>query len=91
MRKIFRAATLVLLCSLVLSACAGDPWRKQRLPKPRVGMTQEQVRNETSWGNPLTTNTLSTGSGRTEIWYWGVYSTTSWVMFQNGIVTAVYE
>lgn len=63
---------------------------QRRYVDPKVGMTQEQIVSQTRWGSPWQKKTLNTSGGKTEIWYWGA-SNGSWIMFQNGVVTAVYE
>ena len=78
---------LVFVFVLNLNACEVF---QRRYVDPKVGMTQEQIVSQTRWGHPWQKKTLNTSGGRTEIWYWGA-SNGSWIMFQNGVVTAVYE
>ncbi len=78
---------VVGFCLLSLNACEVF---KRKYVDPKVGMTQEQIVSQTRWGAPWQKKTLNTSGGRTEIWYWGP-SNGSWIMFQNGVVTAVYE
>lgn len=84
------ALALVCLFPVLLAGCADAPWNQKKLPRPKVGMSKEQVVKDTWWGQPIQTKTLSTAGGRTEIWYWG-WSNQQWVIFNNGTVSAVYE
>jgi len=94
MKKITRRVRLVVFLAFVFPAfiagCADMPWNQKKLARPRVGMSPEQVINDTWWGRPGQTKTLSTAGGRTEIWYWGWYNQ-QWVVFTNGSVSAVYD
>ena len=59
--------------------------RLAALPHARIGMSSEQVRNETSWGSPEKVNTTTTRNATFEQWvYNGGY-----LYFTNGKLTAV--
>ena len=58
-------------------------WYRQLDKKPaaRIGMTQKQVLNDTSWGNPKNTSTTIDASGTSERW---IYSRTHSLYFKDG-------
>ena len=55
------------------------------LPTPRLGMSDRQVREKTSWGEPNRVNRTVTAGGVSEQW---VYPG-SYLYFRNGRVTAI--
>ena len=55
-------------------------------PSARIGMTKDQVINDTEWGKPEKVNTTTTASGNTEQWrYFGG----GYLYFTNGRLTAI--
>jgi hypothetical protein len=60
--------------------------RLSKLPGVRIGMTPEQVRNESSWGAPKDINRTTTESGIREQW---VYGGGNYLYFTNGKLTAI--
>ena len=57
-------------------------------PSPRIGMTQSQVINGTSWGGPNDINRTITAGGTREQW---VYGNKRYLYFDNGILTAIQD
>lgn len=56
--------------------------------KPQIGMTQEEVINETGWGKPDDINRSTTKYGVEEQWVYNIYG---YVYFEDGKVTAIQE
>lgn len=59
-----------------------------RLPDPRIGLSQSNVLWHTSWGPPRDIHRTTTRSGVREQW---VYSSSRYLYFENGILTAIQE
>jgi hypothetical protein len=55
-------------------------------PGVRIGMTPDQVINETSWGRPEYINRTTTAAGVNEQW---VYSLRSYLYFNNSILVSI--
>ena len=55
-------------------------------PDVRIGMTQSQVLNDTSWGTPSSRNVNINASGRREQW---VYGASRYLYFENGVLTGI--
>lgn len=55
-------------------------------PGARIGMSREEVRNETSWGEPRLVNRTTTKYGVNEQW---VYGNGNYLYFENGKLTAI--
>lgn len=64
--------------------------RKRRavMLAPRIGMTWQQVVNQTSWGKPYDINRTTTASGTREQW---VYGDRRYLYFDNGVLTAIQD
>ena len=50
-------------------------------PDAKIGMTQQQVLNDTNWGKPKYVNTTINAYGRSEQWVYGTYQ---YLYFKNG-------
>lgn len=76
---------LAVVLSLSISACAS------RLPKnPAViGMTPEQVKTQTEWGNPWSVNQTITASGVREQWVYRTAAGNQYLYFVNGKLVVV--
>jgi hypothetical protein len=61
---------------------------RARKPGVRIGMTPEQVLNESSWGKPYRVNRTTSASGTTEQW---VYGERNFLYFENGVLTTVHH
>lgn len=61
---------------------------KARAARPgvRIGMTQEQVINETNWGKPQRINRTTTAAGTREQW---VYGDRNYLYFTDGKLTSI--
>lgn len=57
-----------------------------KMKNVEVGMTQEEVINQTDWGKPTDINTTITGSTKSEQW---VYPDYKYLYFDNGILTSI--
>ena len=55
-------------------------------PGVRIGMTPDQVINETSWGRPEYINRTTTSAGVNEQW---VYGLRNYLYFNNGILVSI--
>lgn len=62
--------------------------RREALPSPRIGMTREQVINQTRWGKPYDVNRTTTARGTREQW---VYGDRRYLYFDNGILTTIQD
>ncbi len=61
--------------------------RRHAKPGVVLGMTTEQVINETSWGKPARRNTTTTASGTREQWvYYNQY-----LYFENGVLVSIQQ
>ena len=60
--------------------------RLSKLPGVRIGMTSNQVINQTSWGRPSSVNRTTTSAGTREQW---VYGSRTYLYFTNSILTAI--
>jgi hypothetical protein len=60
--------------------------RLAKLPGVRIGMTANQVINQTSWGRPSSVNRTTTSAGTREQW---VYGSRNYLYFTNSILTAI--
>lgn len=60
--------------------------RLAKLPGVRIGMTSNQVINQTSWGRPSSVNRTTTSAGTREQW---VYGSRTYLYFTNSILTAI--
>jgi len=58
----------------------------QKKPGVKIGMTRDQVRDNTSWGPPKTINQTTTSAGTTEQW---VYENGSYLYFRSGKLFAI--
>ena len=58
------------------------------LVPPYIGMTAEEVRTKSTWGNPEDINTTTTAGGTHEQW---CYPGFKYIYLENGIVTAIQE
>lgn len=59
---------------------------RARLPSPRIGMTDRQVLEGTSWGAPLEINSTITGRSITQQW---VYPGRNFLYFRDGALTSI--
>lgn len=73
------------LLALSITGCAS------RLPRtPAVlGMTAEQVRTQTEWGNPWSVHQIVTARGITEQWVYRNAVGSQYLYFTNGKLTAI--
>lgn len=55
-------------------------------PDAKIGMTKEQVLNNTNWGKPKYVNTTINAYGTREQW---VYETYQYLYFNNGKLTSI--
>ena len=62
--------------------------RRAALPAPRLGMTRQQVVNESNWGRPYDVHRTTTVSGVREQW---VYGDSRYLYFENGVLTAIQD
>jgi len=62
--------------------------RQEAKPAPRIGMTSEQVINQTRWGMPYDIRRTTTASGTREQW---VYDSRRYLYFDNGVLTAIQD
>ena len=62
--------------------------RQAAKPHPRIGMTQQQVVNDTNWGRPYDVNRTTSRSGVREQWVYGVRR---YLYFDNGVLTAIQD
>lgn len=73
-------------------AALDDLREKQRKlaskPDAAIGMTAEQVRNQTSWGEPRYIKTTTTKYGTREQW---VYEDYQYLYFDNGKLTTIQQ
>ena len=60
--------------------------RLAKLPGVQIGMTANQVINQTSWGRPSSVNRTTTSAGTREQW---VYGSRNYLYFTNSILTAI--
>jgi len=71
-----------------------DEWADQEKKEmvqntvPQIGMTEEEVINDTRWGKPDDINRTTTKYGVEEQW---VYNTYGYVYFEDGKVTAIQD
>jgi hypothetical protein len=61
--------------------------KRASLPGVKLGMSEKQVINKTSWGAPTDVNTTITASGKREQWVYGEHG--GYLYFTNGILTAI--
>lgn len=54
--------------------------------EPKIGMTQNQVINNTYWNNPTSRHSTETRNGIYEIWYYGNIAS---LTFRNGRVESI--
>jgi uncharacterized protein YceK len=80
---------LLIAATISVSGCAipisHQAQAQASKPGVRIGMTADQVRNETFWGAPLTVHVISTAKGSSEQW---VYPHGYYLYFTNGILTS---
>lgn len=57
-------------------------------PAAAIGMTKEQVRNKTNWGEPNSINTTTNKYGTHEQW---VYRDYQYLYFDNGKLTTIQQ
>jgi hypothetical protein len=57
-------------------------------PSPRIGMTKEQVINQTNWGKPSDINRTTTSAGTREQWVYGVGR---YLYFDGNKLTAIQD
>ena len=82
-----KSATLILIAFL-LSACATGP----RKPGPQLGMTREQVVNNTFLGNPMKINRTVTAYGISEQWiYPDGIGGRRYLYFRNGSLVGIQD
>jgi len=62
--------------------------RQAAKPSPRIGMTRQQVVNDTRWGRPYDINRTTSSSGVREQW---VYSNRRYLYFDNGVLTVIQD
>ena len=62
--------------------------RQAAKPSPRIGMTRQQVVNDTNWGRPYDINRTTSRLGVREQW---VYGTRRYLYFDNGVLTAIQD
>ena len=60
--------------------------RIAKLPGVRIGMTTDQVINQSSWGRPSSVNRTTTSAGTREQW---VYGSRNYLYFTNSVLTAI--
>lgn len=58
------------------------------LPSPKLGMTQQQIVDQSNWGRPIDINRTITATGTREQW---VYGNRRYLYFQNGVLTAIQD
>lgn len=68
------------------AAWAKEAKRRAALPGVRIGMTPNDVINNTSWGKPKSVNRTITAYGRSEQW---VYGSSNYLYFVNGTLTTI--
>lgn len=61
---------------------------KMARPSPKIGMTKQQVINETNWGAPYDRNRTITAGRTREQW---VYGLGRYLYFDNGILTGIQD
>ncbi len=59
---------------------------RKAMPGVKLGMTEQQVRDHTSWGAPERVHRTSTALGVREQW---VYGGTNYLYFTNGVLTGI--
>jgi hypothetical protein len=62
--------------------------RQAAKPSPRIGMTRQQVVNDSNWGRPYDINRTTSVSGVREQW---VYDNRRYLYFDNGVLTAIQD
>lgn len=69
---------------------ADDPFNKENSSETpiAIGMSKQDVLNLNKWGKPKDINKTTTSFGTTEQW---VYSTSRYLYFENGELTAIQE
>jgi hypothetical protein len=60
---------------------------RARKPDAQVGMTADQVRNETRWGGPNHINRTTTAAGVREQWVYG----DNYLYFENGVLVEIQQ
>ena len=62
----------------------------ERAKKPgvKIGMTKKQVREQSSWGEPLSINTTITKNGESEQW---VYGSGQYLYFNHGVLSGIQK
>lgn len=60
--------------------------RKQAKPGVVIGMTMQQVTEETSWGAPRDKHRTTTATATSEQW---VYGDRSYLYFDNGVLVSI--
>ena len=62
--------------------------RRAAMPSPRIGMTMNQVVDQTNWGAPRDRNRTTTAKGTREQW---VYSPRRYLYFENGVLVTIQD
>lgn len=57
-------------------------------PSPRIGMTKDQVINQTNWGRPYDINRTTTAAGTREQWVYGIGH---YLYFEGSILKAIQD
>lgn len=74
------------LLALSITACATPLPQKPAV----IGMTPDEVRIQTNWGNPSAVNRTITARGESEQWvYRGAFGKSQYLYFTNGKLTAI--
>lgn len=79
-RRAARQAALVAMADAFVA--------RSKLPRPRLGMTRQQVIEGTNWGSPLDVNRTTTAAGVTEQW---VYGSKRYLYFRNGRLDGIQD
>lgn len=58
-------------------------------PEPRLGMTKDAVRNQTSWGAPDRTSTVQQVGGTVEFWYYQIGYSHRQLVFSDGVLIQI--
>lgn len=67
-------------------------WKEQAArPYPKIGMTKDQVRNDTSLGDPDSINRTTTADGVSEQWVYEKYTSATYLYFVNGILQVIQD
>jgi hypothetical protein len=65
----------------------GQDHRRRSKPGVAIGMTSDQVINDTDWGAPRSRNTTMNASGIHEQWVYGF----GYLYFDNGVLTSIQK